>query len=201
MKFYSGKGVLEYWYNYGYAVKNYSTPGIFISEEDEIAQQQIRPEDCDYPDWWYTWIDIDKIIMKLSRKEHLIIIYYFTKVYDITGEYEKWSKKDEFTALCDKVYRFLDAEEYKPVRDYRYSAFERTLFIIRQRIERGIILTDGIDKDKMYTVEEVANILRFTDETIRKALLSGELYGFKLNHQWRIPGSSLLKLIGGVTDE
>jgi excisionase family DNA binding protein len=206
IKFYSGRRVIDYWFLYGYAVKNYAIPGVFITDDDEAQVPSITPEQCDYPDWWYTWVDIDKIIGKLSHTEHLLIIYYCTKVFSpekYVGDLnlEQWNKRGEFKNLCNKVYRLLDDEEYKPIREYHYKNFSQTLSTIHSRIERGVIDVTSILKDEFYTVPEVAKMLKYKEDTIRRILRSGELQGFKLSGEWRIAGSTLLKLIGGEDEQ
>lgn len=44
---------------------------------------------------------------------------------------------------------------------------------------------------KVYTVEEVAKILKFTEKTIRDMLASGRLKGSKVGRQWRISEDQL----------
>lgn len=40
--------------------------------------------------------------------------------------------------------------------------------------------------NQVYTVAEVAKILRVSEATVRTLLESGELKGFKVGNQWRI---------------
>ena len=50
----------------------------------------------------------------------------------------------------------------------------------------------NIKTDAVYTVEEVAAILKCNDwETIRRMLKKGTLKGFKIGKEWRIKGSEL----------
>lgn len=43
----------------------------------------------------------------------------------------------------------------------------------------------------IYTVEEVAEMLKLNPETVRRYLLSGKLKGIKLGKTWRIDSDAL----------
>ena len=52
--------------------------------------------------------------------------------------------------------------------------------------------------DILYTVDEVAAILKLDDETIRRWLLSGKLKGNKISQvAWRIPQTSIDEFLAG----
>lgn len=50
-----------------------------------------------------------------------------------------------------------------------------------------------LDKDQLYTVQEIANHFKVVTKTIIRKLTSGELKGTKFGHQWRILGSDALE--------
>lgn len=196
MKFSSGIAVLLYWYDYGEAVKNYSIPAVFITEEEGLSKPPyLAPEHFDYPDWWYTWVDVDKIIRKLTRRNWALILYYFKNIHQCsTGTFHRWQHKEEFKAMCHRIYQLLDADEYK-TNQWGYRKFERVLVRIKDKVERGEINVKCIDPNTVYTPKEVADMLRYTVDTIYKLLNAGKLRGFRATGQWRITGQALLDLI------
>jgi excisionase family DNA binding protein len=197
MKFPSGVSVLLYWYDYGEAVRDYSIPAVFISEDNEGKAPFLAPENFDFPDWWYTWIDCDNIIRKLTKQDWALILVYFKRIYQApTGTFYRWEAKERFKDMCQRIYSLLDTDEYKP-NQWGYRKFERVLVRIQGRIERGEIDVAGIDPHKFYTVKEVADILRYHIDSIRQLLQSGRLKGSKPGGMdWRIPGQSILDLMG-----
>lgn len=205
MKFGSGKDVLRYWYEHAEAVRDYSIPAVFISEDNEGKAPFLAPENFDYPDWWYTWVDCDLIIRKLTRQDWALIIHYFKFIYQTaTGTYARWEAKHRFRDMCQRIYELLDEEEYKP-NQWGYRKFERVLVRIQGRIERGEIDVARIDPHGIYTPKEVGDILRYTTETIHTMLKAGKLKGAKPGgNEWRISGQAILDLMGmdpkGVDD-
>ncbi len=206
MKFTSGIAVLLYWYDFGEAVQSYSIPAVFISEDNEGKAPYLSPENFDYPDWWYTWIDMDKIIRKLTRQDWALILHYFKYIYQTaTGTFHRWESKERFRDMCQRIYALLDEDEYK-TNQWGYRKFERVLVRIQGRIERGEIDVTNIDPHSIYTPDEVADILRYTTETIHTMLKAGKLQGIKPGgNQWRISGQAILDLMGmdpkGVDDK
>jgi len=197
MKFPSGVSVLLYWYDYGEAVRDYSIPAVFISEDNEGKAPFLAPENFDFPDWWYTWIDCDNIIRKLTRQDWALILHYFKYIYQATtGTFHRWKSKERFKDLCQRVYSMLDADEYKP-NQWGYRKFERVLVRIQGRIERGEIDVSRIEPHKVYTPTEVADILRYHVETVYTMLQTGKIKGVKPGTaEWRIPGQAILDLLG-----
>ncbi|MEM5816034.1 MAG: helix-turn-helix domain-containing protein [Candidatus Aenigmatarchaeota archaeon] len=53
--------------------------------------------------------------------------------------------------------------------------------------------------DKLYTPEEVAEILKVSVITVKKWLRSGELKGIKVGKLWRIREEDLQEFLGNVT--
>ncbi len=47
------------------------------------------------------------------------------------------------------------------------------------------------DEEKMYTVEEVANMLRVSQKTVRSWISSGELIALDIGREYRISSSHL----------
>jgi excisionase family DNA binding protein len=205
MKFSSGIAVLIYWYDFGEAVQEYSIPAVFISEDNEGKAPYLSPENFDYPDWWYTWIDMDKIIRKLARQDWALILHYFKFIYQTaTGTFARWEAKFRFNNMCERIYALLDEDEYK-TNQWGYRKFERVLVRIQGGIERGEIDVTAIDPHKFYTAKEVADILRYHVDSVRDMLKAGKLKGAKPGgFDWRISGQAILDLMGmdpkGVDD-
>jgi excisionase family DNA binding protein len=202
MKFPSGISVLLYWYNYGEAVREYVIPAVFISEDDEGKAPFIAPESFDYPDWWYTWIDCDLIIRKLSRQDWALILYYFENIHQATtGTFYRWDAKERFKDMCGRIYSMLDDVDYKP-KNKGYRRFDRVLARIKKRIKKGEIEVSKIEPHKVYTPTEVADILRYHVETIYTMLQTGKIKGVKPGTgEWRIPGQAILDLLGMGEDK
>lgn len=55
--------------------------------------------------------------------------------------------------------------------------------------------------EKLYTVEEVAELASVTGRTIRNYLKSGRLVGRKIGGQWRFPESEVQRLLTGASSE
>jgi excisionase family DNA binding protein len=54
----------------------------------------------------------------------------------------------------------------------------------------------NIDPDKIYMIDEIADILRFSRQTITKEIRSGKLSSVKLGDRtYRVMGSHLLKYL------
>jgi len=53
--------------------------------------------------------------------------------------------------------------------------------------------------DKVYTVKEVAEILKVSEQTVQEALKKGQLPGAKVGRQWRITETSLTNYLNGNT--
>lgn len=55
--------------------------------------------------------------------------------------------------------------------------------------------------EKLYTVEEVAELASVTGRTIRNYLKSGRLVGRKIGGQWRFPESEVQRLLSGADSQ
>ncbi len=51
-------------------------------------------------------------------------------------------------------------------------------------------------EEVVYTIEEVARILKVSTDTIRRMIADGELEAVKVRGQWRIKKESVDKLLG-----
>ncbi|SJM91688.1 hypothetical protein CRENPOLYSF2_2340007 [Crenothrix polyspora] len=58
----------------------------------------------------------------------------------------------------------------------------------------------SIEPNIYYTVEETAQLLRVSQNTVVKLLRSGQTQGIKLGRQWRVLGASLLNLSAAEND-
>jgi len=56
-------------------------------------------------------------------------------------------------------------------------------------------------EEKIYTVEEVAEMLHFQPNTIRNWLVAGKLRGIKVGWQWRIRESDLQEFVKENTEQ
>ena len=55
----------------------------------------------------------------------------------------------------------------------------------------------GIDKlPDIITLQELANFIKVSETTIRRAFKSGELKGFKIGKDWRFEKDEVLKWLG-----
>ena len=202
MKFPTGISVLTYWYEYGDAVREYSIPAIFIHEDDIAKPPYLAPEHFDYPDWWYTWVDVDKIILKLTKTDWALILYYFRMVYkNEVGAFYRWKGKEQFKETCRRIYAML-SDDYKPkqIGRSKYKRFDSTSKDLHKRVERREINVDLIEESRVYTVKEVAEMLRYSVVTIRKMIYSGKLKAFQVGEHGdlRVTGKALLDLIKPV---
>ena len=205
MKFPNGISVLTYWYEYGDAVREYVIPAVFIHEDEVGKPPFLAPENFDYPDWWYTWVDIDKIISKkLGKKDWALILYYFRMVYkNEVGVFYRWNHNKAFRNLCGRIYSLL-SDEYKPAPQRLYRKFPRVVRSLKRKVEGGIIDVTKIEPHKAYTVQEVMDILSYGRGTIEKLMRDGRLEVFRITPKShpRITGQSILNLMfpGGEKD-
>jgi len=54
---------------------------------------------------------------------------------------------------------------------------------------------DPMTEEIVYTILEAANLLKVSDDTIRRLIKSGELDAVKVGNQWRIKKESVDKLL------
>lgn len=54
-----------------------------------------------------------------------------------------------------------------------------------------IMAPDKEQQEQVYTIEEIAKILRVSDQTVRQLVLSGELRSKKVGRQYRITQTML----------
>jgi len=53
----------------------------------------------------------------------------------------------------------------------------------------------------VYTVEEVAGLLKVAPQTVRRYLVAGKMKGFKIGKDWRITESDLQTFVEGARPE
>lgn len=56
-------------------------------------------------------------------------------------------------------------------------------------------MSDEYGGDVLYTVAEVAKLLKLNPQTVRRYCRDGELASVKVGKGWRVPASSLSKLL------
>jgi excisionase family DNA binding protein len=198
-KFPKGISALRYWFEHGDEAREYSLPAVFLDENEVCTTPP--PQVFDYPDWWYVWVDLDKLVQKLTNQDKYLIGYYFGNIYNNKRLFwHTWKRKEDFKDVCNKFYYMLP-------EDYQLTLWfdpDHLLKNIRQLVAKGEIDLEAIKPDFFYTAQEVAYILRYSDQTIHELLKSGKLKGVKIG-QWRIKGSHLLEFINqgfqGDSDE
>lgn len=188
-KFNQGITALRFWFEQGDAAREYSLPAVFL-DENEVATTP-PPQVFDYPDWWYVWVDLDKLVVKLSAIDQYLVFYYFERIYNHDkNAFHRWKRKEDFKATCYKFFLMLP-EEYQGEDGLN---LKKILSTINEGIRKGEIKLEEIKPDFYYTPQEVAFILRFSVQTIHKALKEGKLKGLKVG-QWRIKGQHLIDFI------
>jgi excisionase family DNA binding protein len=197
-KFSQGITALQYWYRRGNDAREYSLPAVFL-DENEVSYTP-PPAVFDYPEWWYVWIDLDRIIERLHKAEKLLIYHYFTNIHNHDrGAFHRWQYKEEFKLTCYKLWLMLP-EEYQgdaPIK------IDRMLATIQLSIKKGELVLRTIQPSALYTAQEVADMLRYSVRTIQSVLRSGKLPGLQLKQggEWRILGQSLLDFINQPAKE
>lgn len=196
-KFTQGISALTYWYEHGDDAREYSLPAVFL-DENEVATTP-PPQVFDYPDWWYVFIDIDKLVNKLTYQEKALVLYYFTYIYqNERGAFYRWQRKEDFKKLCYKFFLMLP-EEYQGTTKLNVK---RVLNNIHEGIRKGDIKLEDINALRFYTPQEIAYILGCSDITIYKLLKKGDIIGLKVGSMWRVRGQHLLDFINQpVTEE
>lgn len=195
MKFYRPIDAMNFWYDHSAAAINYGMPGIFVFGEEEIIITDINPENSDYPDWWYIWLDLDMAINKLPKVSWALIFHYYKYIYKgERGIFYRWRKREMFRSYL-KIFFDLISDEYKK-ESPGCLAFSGTIKNIQNEIKEGKINMEDIKPEKNYTVSEVSEYLRLHEVTVRRMLREERLIGFRLAHSWRIPGRAILTLIG-----
>ncbi len=59
-------------------------------------------------------------------------------------------------------------------------------------------MEDQNKRREVFTVEEVAEILRFPKRTVYVWLQTGQIKGMKVGRHWRVPRSEMEKLVPGL---
>jgi len=191
-KFTQGIMALQYWYERGDDAREYSLPAVFL-DENEVSYTP-PPEVFDYPDWWLTWVDLDRTIHKLHKADKLLILHYFRNIFNHErGAFHRWQHKEEFKLTCYRLWLMLP-DEYQgdaPIK------LDHMLGTIKLMIKKGELVPNTIQPNGIYTAQEVADILRYSVRTIQSVLRSGDLRGLQLKQggEWRGHGQALLDFI------
>ena len=67
--------------------------------------------------------------------------------------------------------------------------------VFLSEMEKKVEAENRIDGDKMYQVDEVAQILGITPFTVRKWLREGKIKGKKIGRPWMIPKAEVQRLL------
>jgi hypothetical protein len=191
-KFTKGVSALTYWYEHGDDAREYSLPAVFL-DENEVATTP-PPQVFDYPDWWYVWVDLDKLVQKLGTRDKALILSYFLNIYrNERGAFHRWRQKEDFKKMCYRFFLMLP-------EDYQGSVkinVNKMLISLRESTQKGDVKLEHIDPEFFYTPQEIAYILRYSEKTIRKILKEGKLKGLQLREggEWRVLGRHLLEFI------
>lgn len=104
-KFTSPVQALVYWYRFGDLVQEYGMPSLMVGDEKN-ADSTSR---CwDYPNWFYVWCDLDRIIKRLDKKWHKVIHSYFKRVFNSgTGAFYKWRYRGQWHWFCKTFWEAL----------------------------------------------------------------------------------------------
>lgn len=188
-KFTQGITALQFWFGHCEAAREYSLPAVFL-DENEVATTPI-PQVFDYPDWWYVWLDLDKLVNSLSTDDRSLVAHYFQNIFNHDKlTWHRWKRKEDFKVTCYKFFMKLPKE----YRGKTVLNISKVLASIHDSVKKGEIKLEEIKPDFFYTAQEVAYILRYSDQTIHELLKSGRLKGVKIG-QWRIKGEHLLEFI------
>jgi len=179
---------LCWWYDHLDAARTYGQGCIPPPEDDEMVDQSI--DNWDYPDWWYTWLDLDIIFTRrFTEQEQVIMSYYLVYVFGgDAGTFYRWKQKDKFNDLMRKLWSLLPDT---------YRTYDTRLRHARPK--KGETDVAGIDPGKYYSVQEIAETLRFSKDAVLywikvhglKALKSPGKTGF----QYRIHGQDLIDFL------
>jgi excisionase family DNA binding protein len=177
---------LVWWFEHVFAARDFGQGCIPPPEDDEMIDQSI--ENWDYPEWWYTWLDLDRLFTRrFSQQEQRIMSYYLIYVYKgESGAFYRWRENNKFIAIMKKLWKLIPPD---------YKDYSR---IHHARPKKGEIDVSAIDPDKFYTTEEVANILRFTKSAIHSWIRDHGLKAFKTPgkvYHYRILGSDLVNFL------
>ena len=194
LKFTSGEKILEFWYTKGQEALEFGIPGVYMVEGTIYVD--IPPQCWDYPDWWYVWVDINKLIESLEWFDKKLIHYYFSNIFSYKGvvsAFYRWRDHKKYQELADKIYMSV-SEEFRWFKQFDELVLENRMHFMRKKLKKGDMSMD-VDKDKMYTVEDVSVLFNYSQATIREILRRGVLKGIKLHEKgsWRIPGKTILE--------
>lgn len=189
-QFTQGISALTYWFEHGDDAREYTLPAVFL-DENEVATTP-PPQVFDYPDWWYVWVDLDKLVSKLLYKEKALVLYYFMSIYqNEKGAFYRWRQREDFKKLCYKFFLLLPKEYQGSVK----INVNKILNSIHERAKKGEISLEEINSLQFYTPQEIAYILGCSDHTIYKLLRQGTIIGLKVGRVWRVKGQHLLDFI------
>jgi len=179
---------LCWWFEHVDAARDFGQGCIPPPEDDEMIDQSI--ENWDYPDWWYTWVDLDKILTKrFTEKEQRVMSYYLVYVYKgDSGAFYRWKENALFNEAMKKFWTMIPPEYRDGYRPVHYA-----------RPGKGEICVAAIDPGKYYTTKEVAEILRFHVNAVLGWIRDHGLKVFKSpgksGFSYRILGSDLIDFL------
>lgn len=186
-KFHRAVDALCWWYEHLEAARSYGQGCIPPPEDDEMVDQSI--ENWDYPDWWYTWLDLDMIFTRrFTETEQRIMSYYL--IYVLGGEagtFYRWKQKDKFNDLMRKLWAILPGT---------YRGYDKKVHYARPK--KGEVNVAGISPEKYYTTQEVADLLRFHKNAVLSWIKDHGLKALKSpgeTFRYRILGQDLIDFL------
>ena len=82
---------LVFWYRFGNMVRDFGMPCLMVTDEQAVDNTHRA---WDYPDWFYVWCDLDKIIRSLEPKHQRVIYSYFKTVFhEVKGTFYRWEHR------------------------------------------------------------------------------------------------------------
>ncbi|MBA7492554.1 hypothetical protein ES702_03104 [subsurface metagenome] len=71
------------------------------------------------------------------------------------------------------------------------------IFIVRRNRNLGVFVVIAIINTKLYTVEDLVDMLNISDKTVRAYLREGKIKARKIGLRWRVTEENLKKFLEG----
>jgi len=178
---------LVWWHEHTDAARDFGQGCIPPPEDDEMIDQSIN--NWDYPDWWYSWLDLDMLFVKrFTDKEQGVMSYYLIYVYKgEPGTFYRWREKDLFNAAMRKLWSLLPPEYRDGYIRLHYA-----------RPKKGEVSVAGIDPNKYYSTKQVAEVLGFHQNAVLSWIKDFNLKALRTpggTFHYRILGADLIEFL------
>lgn len=108
MKFNSGRLALVVWYELIEPALEFGLPSLPLVLNDQVDEQV---KEWDYPDWWYEWVELNKTVEKLGRKDKAVVASYFSTIYkQAKGRFYSWPHRGRWNWVTRRYYELLPDE-------------------------------------------------------------------------------------------